>query len=458
MSRVTNMTEGNPYKLMLRFAVPVILTNMLQQLYQMVDAAIVGRGVSVDALAAVGCTDWTYWMLMWSVIVMVQGFATFVSRYFGKQDRAMTNKAITTAVYLSLVISVIFVIAGVLAARPVLDLLRTPDKLVRDATVYLTTMFAGIIVVAFYNLSAAILRAFGDSKTPLVAMIIAAVLNVALDLLFVMAFRWGVFGAAFASVLSQCVAFVYCTVKVLKIEYVQLDKEAWRFDGKLCKEMAKFGIPLAMQYIIIHLGGMMVQSTINDQGASFVAGYTTINKLYGLLECSAIALGASFTTFGSQNFGAGNYKRVRRGVNVAMVLAVSVACVLMAIVLPLRYYLPQIFIDLSEPGAAEAIDVAARYLRNMILSLPILYLVYVHRNNLQAIGNTTWSLVSGIAEAVSRVVMAKLCLPLTGMEILFYVEPVAWLMAWVFVLFPYYYYQRKLLPPVAADNARPTGL
>ena len=446
MSRVTNMTTGNPYKLMLKFAVPVIATNMLQQLYQMVDAAIVGRGVSVDALAAVGCTDWTYWMVMWSVSVMVQGFATFVSRYFGKQDPAMTNKAITSSIYLALVLSAILSIGGMIAARPILNLLRTPEELLANATIYLTTMYAGIIIVAFYNLAGAILRAFGDSKTPLVAMVIAAILNVALDLLFVMVFRWGVFGAAFASVLSQCVAFTYCTVKIFKIEYVKLTKAAWAPDWSLLKEMAKLGIPLAIQYVIIHLGGMIVQSTVNDQGASFVAGYTAVNKLYGLLECTAIALGASFTTFGSQNFGAGNFKRVRRGVNVAMVLAVSIACVLASIVLPIRYYLPQIFIDMAEPGAKEAIDVASRYLFNMILSMPILYLVYVHRNNLQAIGIASWSLVSGIAEAVSRVVMAKLCFPFVGVEIMFYIEPVAWLMAWVFVLVPFYFYQRRLLP------------
>ena len=446
MSRVTNMTTGSPYKLMLSFAVPVIITNMLQQLYQMVDAAIVGRGVGVDAFAAVGCTDWTYWLMMWSVSVMVQGFATFVSRNFGKQDRAATNKAITMSVYLSLLISAVFLIAGVIAARPVLELLRTPAALLGNAVIYLTTMISGIVIVAFYNLTAAILRAFGDSKTPLVAMIIAALLNVVLDLLFVMVLPWGVFGAAFASVLSQFVAFLFCTVKIFKIEYVKLDRAAWRPDWTMLREMAKFGIPLALQYVIIHLGGMIVQSTINAQGASFVAGYTAINKLYGLLDCTAIALGASFTTFGSQNFGAGDYKRVRRGVNVAMVLAVSIACALAAIVLPLRYLLPQIFIDMSEPGAAEAIDVAAKYLRNMILSMPVLYLVYVHRNNLQAIGITSWSLVSGIAEAVSRVVMAKLCFPFVGVEIMFYIEPVAWLMAWVFVLVPYYFYQRKLLP------------
>ena len=446
MSRVTNMTTGSPYKLMLRFAVPVIIANMLQQMYQMVDAAIVGRGVGVDALAAVGCTDWTYWMVMWSVTVMVQGFATFVSRYFGRQDSAMTNKAITGSIYLCLVLSAIFSIGGIILARPILTLLRTPDQLFSDAVVYLTTMYAGIVIVAFYNLASSILRAFGDSKTPLVAMIIAALLNIALDLLFVMVFSWGVFGAAFASVLSQCVAFVYCGVKILRIEYVKLDRRAWGIDWQLIGEMAKFGIPIAIQYVIIHLGGMIVQSTINDQGASFVAGYTAVNKLYGLLECTAIALGAAFTTFGSQNFGAGNFKRVRRGVNVAMILAATIACLLASIVLPLRYMLPQIFIDMAEPGAPEAINVAARYLVNMILSMPILYLVYVHRNNLQAIGIASWSLVSGIAEAVSRVVMAKFLFPFTGVEIMFYVEPVAWLFAWLFVLIPFYCYQRKRLP------------
>lgn len=446
MSRVMNMTEGKPASLMLKFAFPVVLTNLGQQLYQIVDAAIVGRGVGVDALAAVGCTDWTYWMVMWSVSVMTQGFATFVSRYFGKNDPIKINKAITMSVYLSLIISAIFTLVGVVGAKPILQLLRTPADILPQAITYLTTMISGIIIVAFYNLTSAILRAFGDSKTPLVAMIIAALMNVALDLLFVLVFHWGVFGAALASVLSQCVAFCFCTVKIFKIEYVKLDKAAWAWDAQLAGEMAKFGIPLAIQYVVIHLGGMIVQSTINDQGSSFVAGYTAVNKLYGLLECTAISLGAAFTTYASQNFGAGSFKRVRRGVNVAMALAVGVALALLIIVLPLRQLLPQLFIDMTEDGAADAINVAARYLTNMILSLPILYLVYVHRNNLQAIGNSTWSLVSGIAEAVSRVVMAKLCFPFVGVEIMFYIEPVAWLMAWLFVLVPYYFYQKKLLP------------
>ena len=200
MSRVMNMTEGKPAKLMLTFAFPVILTNLGQQLYQIVDAAIVGRGVGVDALAAVGCTDWTYWMILWAVSAMTQGFATFVSRYFGMNDPHKINKSITTSVYLSLIISSVLLLLGVIGARPILVLLRTPteNNILSQAVTYLTTMSCGIIIVALYNLSAAILRAFGDSKTPLIAMVIAAVMNILLDLLFVLVFHWGVFGAAFA--------------------------------------------------------------------------------------------------------------------------------------------------------------------------------------------------------------------------------------------------------------------
>ena len=446
MSRVTDMTQGNSVKLMLSFAFPVILTNLGQQLYQIVDAAIVGRGVGVDALAAVGCTDWTYWMIMWSMSVMVAGFATFVSRFFGRRDFVSMNRAIVISAVLSACIALFLTVLGLILARPLLRLMGTPENILRDAVVYLSTMIAGTVIMTFYNLAGSVLRAFGDGRSPLVAMVIAAVLNIVLDLLFVMAFHWGVFGAAIASVTGQLVAFLFCLRKIFKIEYVKLDKEAGTWDWKLAKQILVFGLPLAVQYIIIHLGGMIVQSTINVQGSSFIAGYTAINKLYGLLECTAISFGNAYTTFASQNFGAGNFKRVRRGVNTAMLMAVGAALVIMAIVLPMNRLLPQLFMDVSEAGAEAALQVASRYLINMSLSLPILYLVYVHRKNLQAIGVASWSLVSGIAEAVVRVIMAKLMFPVVGVDILFFIEPFAWLAAWLFVLVPFYFYQRKRLP------------
>lgn len=445
MSRVTDMTKGSPARLMLGFAVPVVLTNLGQQLYQIVDAAIVGRGVGVDALAAVGCTDWTYWMILWSVSVMAAGFATFVSRFFGSREYEKMNRAIVTMSVISAVIALALTVLGLRLARPILVFLGTPEDILSDAVIYLSTMIAGTLVVTFYNLTASILRAFGDSRSPLIAMVCAAILNILLDLLFVMVFCWGVFGAALASVLSQLMALLFCIVKIGRIEYVKLRGAALQWDWRLAWEIFRFGVPLALQYIIINCSGMVLQSTINTRGSEFIAGYTAVNKLYGLLECSAIALGSAFTTFVSQNYGAGDYKRVRKGVNVSAVLAVGAAVLLIAVTLPLNRVLPRLFIDLSEPGAPQAVAVASHYLVNMILSLPVLYLVYVHRSALQGTGDSTWSLVSGILEALVRIAAAKVLFGLWGEAVLFWSEPLSWLAAWVFVLIPYLFYQKTHL-------------
>ena len=445
MSRVTDMTVGKPARLMLGFAVPVILTNLGQQLYQIVDAAIVGRGVGVDALAAVGCTDWTYWMILWSMSVIATGFATFVSRFFGSGDYEKMNRSIFLMSVLAAVIALILTVVGLWAARPLLILMGTPENILDDAVRYLSTMIAGTLVVTAYNLAASILRAFGDSKSPLIAMVIAAVLNIALDLMFVMVLRWGVFGAALASVLAQLVAFVYCVVKIRKIEYVKFDRSALQWEWKLAWEILCFGLPLAMQYIIINCSGMLLQSTINTQGSAFIAGYTTVNKLYGLLECTAIALGSAFTTFISQNYGAGDFGRVRNGVKTSVFLAVGAALALIVLTLPLNRVLPQLFLDLSEAGAEQALDVAARYLVHMILGLPVLYLVYVHRSALQGTGDSKWSLISGVFEALTRVALAKVVFVLLGTPVLYWIEPLSWLAAWLFVLVPYCWYEKKYI-------------
>jgi len=444
--KTTDMTRGNPAKLMLQFAFPVILTNLGQQLYMIVDAAIVGRGVGVDALAAVGCTDWTYWVVLWAIQVMTQGFATFVARYFGKRDGKMMNKSIAMSALLSAAIAVVFTLAGVAFARPILTLLDTPAHILDAASAYLTTMLSGTLIVTGYNLAAAVLRAFGDGRSPLLAMIVAAVLNILLDLLFVMAFGWGVFGAALASVVSQLAALAYCVVRILKIECVKLDREAWKWDGRLFKQLLLFGLPLAVQYVVINVGGMIVQSTINLQGSSFIAGYTAVSKLYGMLESTAIAMGAAFTTFVSQNYGAGHYIRVRRGLKTCIYLALGAAAVIMALVLPLRSLLPQLFIDSAEAGAAEALTVSVRYLTVMGLWLPVLYMVYVYRSQLQSMGDSMWSMISGFGETAVRVLMGKAIVIWLGSGTLFYVEPFSWLTACLFVLIPYYCMRNRLLP------------
>ena len=441
-----DMTRGNPVRLMLKFAFPVILTNLGQQLYMIVDAAIVGRGVGVDALAAVGCTDWTYWIILMSMQVMTQGFATFVSRYYGSRDDRMLNQTITMSALLSVIIAAVFTIAGVALAKPVLMALDTPANILKDATTYLTTMAAGTIIVTGYNLTASILRAFGDSKSPLWAMIIAALMNIALDLLFVMGFGWGVFGAAIASVLSQLFSFLFCLARIRRIDCVHLDRDAWKINPELLRSLLLFGLPLAIQYTVINTSGLFVQSVINLQGSGFVAGYTAVNKLYGILECSAIALGAAFTTFASQNYGARLYKRVRASVRTCNLMAIGGAIAVMLPLLALRGILPQLFLNVEEAGAAEAIAVAKRFLTNMAAALPFLYMIYVYRSHLQSIGDSIWSMISGFVETFARIGMVKLVIIWLGSDVLFYTEPVSWIASLLSVLIPYYFYRRKRLP------------
>lgn len=448
MSRTKDMTLGNPAKLILTFSVPLILTNIGQQFYMIVDAAIVGRGVGVKGLAAVGATDWSYWVILWSITTMTQGFATFAARYFGEKNYNKMNKAIANSLILSAGVAIILTIAGLALVQPVLKLLKTPADIAGDSAIYLSTMIAGTLAVAGYNITAAILRALGDGKTPMIAMIIAALLNIGLDLLTVFVFRWGVFGAALASVIAQLVAFVYCLRQIFKIEFVSLDKQTLHPDMTMIKELLLFGLPLALQYLVINISGMILQSTVNLQGSIFVAGYTANNKMYGLLECSAISLGAAATTFFSQNYGAKELDRVRTGLRATVLIGIGMAVVVGACMLLFGRQLLSLFIDRAEVGSQEAIGIGYHYLTIMSLSLIILYLIYVYRSILQGMGSSIPSMISGFTECGARVLVAKGLFAWFGQESLYFAEPAAWLGSLVFIMGAYYVLRNRYLKPM----------
>lgn len=445
MNKATDMTVGNPAKHIITFAIPLILTNFGQQLYMIADAAIVGRGVGVKALAAVGSTDWCYWMILWTVSGLTQGFSTFVSRYFGEKKYKNMNKVIAMSALLCVAIGVILTTVGLFAARPLLMLLNTPRDILDDSTIYLMTMIAGTLIVTAYNMAGSILRAFGDGKTPLYAMVIAASLNIGLDCVFVFLFQWGIFGAAMASVLAQLISFLFCFLKIRRIEYVHIEGTMWVPDWKLVKELILFGIPIAIQNIIIAFGGILLQSSVNLQGSIFVAGYTATNKVYGLLECSATALGVACCTFFAQNYGAGKFDRLNQGMRITLKIVVAMALTVMSIVLISRRYLLQLFLNTSEAGGPEALETGIRYLTIMIVFLVILYLIHIFRNVLQAMENSFWSMVSGFAELICRVFMAKVAIHWIGSDALFISEPVAWTGALLCVMLPYFYYKSKIL-------------
>lgn len=389
--------------------------------------------------------DWSYWLILWTITGLTQGFATFIARYFGERDYRHMNTAIAMSTILCIVIGGVLTVAGLLAARPLLILLQTPGDIIDGATVYLFTMISGTLIVMAYNMAAAVLRAFGDGKSPLHAMLIAALLNIGLDLLFVLVFHWGIFGAAIASVTAQLVSFLYCLMEIRKIEYVQIGKDSWKPDREMLRELLVFGLPIAFQYIVIAISGIVLQSTINVQGSIFVAGYTAANKLYGLLESTAISLGLAFSTFFSQNYGAGNKRRVRNGVKTGLKISAVAAVGVTGVILLAGKYMLRMFIDAGENEGSAALQIAWHYLIIMAVCLIICYLIHVYRNAMQAMCNSIWSMISGFAECGVRVIMAKAVVSWLGTEILFYIEPAAWLGALMFVMLPYYHYQKKLL-------------
>ena len=445
MTQTTDMTKGSPTGLLLRFSLPLILTNLGQQLYMIVDAAIVGRGVGVMALASVGATDWSYWLVLWIVLGLTQGFSSYIARYFGEGDYREMNRTVAASATLCLLIGAVLSVAAVLFARPLLLLLDTPADILEGAVVYLRTMAAGILAVVAYNMAAAVLRALGDGRSPLFAMLIAAILNVGFDLLFVLVFGMGIFGAALASVLSQLVAFLYCLYAMSRIPCLRPERRDFLPAWARTRELLRFGMPIALQYVVIALGGMILQSTVNGEGSTFVAGFTATNKLYGLLESTAISLGAAAATYLAQNYGAGEHGRVRAGVRAGFLLSVAGALIVGVAVLPLRELLLSLFLDTAEEGGPAALAIGTRYLTVMLFFLVVLYLIHLFRNALQSIGVSVFSMLSGLAEFLVRVGMAKVVTRLLGVDTLYYIEPLAWLGALLFVVPPYFYYRRRRL-------------
>lgn len=431
MAREKNMTAGNPAGLILTFAVPLIIGNLGQQFYAIVDSIIVGRGVGVKGLAAVGATDWTYWLFLWAIMALTQGFAIPVAQQYGKGDTDGLRKTLAMSIVLTGILSVALTVLGLLAIHPVLRLLQTPADIFDGAVSYLLFLFGGISVVMAYNMASAILRAFGDGRTPLIAMAIAAFTNIALDLLFVMVFRWGITGAAGATVLAQFIAFGYCAVFLIRSGRLRFTREDWRLDRGAMKWLCESGFTLAATQVLIAVGGMVLQSALNAQGSVLVAAFTASNKLLGLLESSAISLGYSITTYMAQNYGAGLYSRLRKGLKISLQASIGLSLVLGVLMVAAGRAFLSLFIDFTDPNAAQMLDIGYRYLSIMSALLFVLYILHVFRHTLQGISCGGASVVSGLMEFIARVLVALCFSRLWGETALYFAEPFAWAMATV---------------------------
>lgn len=440
-----DMTSGNPAKLLLFFAVPLMLGNLFQQMYTMVDTIIVGKGVGVEALASLGAADWLNWLFLGLVTGLTQGFSIQMAQLYGAGQKERLKQTIGNAVFLTAAAAVLFVLVGQAGLRFFLDLMHTPENIYAGAEIYLRIMFGGIPVILAYNLSAAMLRALGDGKTPLYAMILAACINVVLDLLFVMVFHWGIPGAAAATVIAQVFSFVYCFVSIRKIEAFRIRREDLRLQSATVSRLLMLGMPVMFQNIIISVGGMVLQSVINEFGFIFVAGFTATNKLYGLLEMAAISFGYAVTTYTGQNLGAGRLDRIRTGMRSAMIMAAVTSVLVSAVMLIFGRSILQLFVSGDPDQIDEVVRIAYHYLSVMSYFLVILYALHVYRCALQGLGDTVVPMVSGVAEFVMRV-SAVLFLPMViGRNGVFYAEILAWTGAALILITAYYVKMHRMV-------------
>ncbi|MBO5318031.1 MAG: MATE family efflux transporter [Oscillospiraceae bacterium] len=435
MANTLNMTRGKPMGLLFSFALPLMFGNMFQQLYTVVDTAIVGQGVGIDALAALGAVDWLNWLFVGLAQGFCQGFCVRISQKFGEGDLPGLRRITGQSAFLCILIALVGTALGQLLLPVFLWALRVPAQLQDMAALYVRILLAGFPAVMFFNYCSSVLRAIGNSKTPLYAMIAASVTNIVLDAVAVFWLHWGIAGAAVATVFSQCLSGVICALKIRKTQQLHFTKEDLCPQGVLCRNLLAIGTPAAAKNIIIALGGMMVQSIVNGFTLSFIAGFTATNKLYGLLEIAATSYGYAVTTYVGQNFGAGKHKRIKEGMTSAVLLSLITSAVIAAIMLVFGRPITMVFISREDPVlAAAAGDIAYWYLCAMAVSLPVLYLLYVFQSGLQGLGNTLSTMVSGIIEFCLRVSLS-IAVGFSGFQYgIFGAEVAAWWGAAIFLI------------------------
>ena len=438
-----DMTSGSPAGLILRFALPLMLGNVFQQFYTFVDTMVVGQALGVKALAALGAAEWLTFLMFGLVQGLVQGFSLVMARQFGAGDEKGLKKAVAGAVWLSLGAAFLFTALGQLMLRPVLLLLRTPADIIDLALIYLRILYARLPVAFAYNMLAALLRALGNSKTPLQAMTLSSFCNIALDLLFVFGFGWGIQGAAAATVLAQILAACFCCVKLRGSGLFSLGNKEYYPDREVIREQLKLGLPMGLQNMITAMGGLIVQSVINGFGVLFIAGYTAANKLYGLLEIAASSYGYAMSTYSGQNMGAARYDRIGKGLRAANLIGAATALLMSAIMVFLGKPVLGCFLTGDSVTVEGAMRIGYHFLLVLAFFFPFLYILYVTRSCIQGMGNSLLPMISSIVQLVMRTGCALLLPALIGESGVFYGEVCAWLGADLLLAFSYFYCMRK---------------
>ena len=451
-SAQNDMTVGNPMKIILGFTLPIFIGNVFQQFYNMADAVIVGKFVGNKALAAVGSTGTIMFLIYGFVVGMTAGFTVLTAQKFGAGDMKGMRKTVAGAGILSFVVGALLTILFMAFMKPLLILMNTPSDIFADAYSYIMIVSGGILAQMLYNLLSSILRALGNSKLPLVFLIISALLNIVLDLAFIVGFGMGAKGAAVATVIAQGVSGILCLFYIIaKIPILHLKREDLYVGSTIYKNQLRIGVPMALQYSITAIGTMMVQSSLNILGSTLVAAYTAAGKIEQVVTQAYVAMGTTMATYAAQNMGAGSVKRIREGFKACTVIGVVYSFVAAGFIMTVGKYMTYLFVSEDVDIIMNSVDI---YLKCIGIFFIPLAVVNIYRNGIQGLGYGLLPMMAGVAELIGRGVVAVIAGAKRIYPGVCLAGPAAWVLAGGLLIVMYYFIMNVNMRKIFGTNGK----
>lgn len=450
-SPAKDLTVGSPMKLILGFAFPMFLGLLFQQFYSLVDTMIVGKYLGVDPFAGVGSTGSLNFIVIGFCMGLCSGFSVPISQSFGAKDFPLLRKMVTNSVWLCTFFSVVITTLMLLFCRPVLTWMNTPENIFEYAYIYIFIIFAGIPCTILYNMTAAILRALGDSKSPIIFLAISSAINIGLDLLLIIVFRMGVDGAALATVVSQGVSGVISIIYIKKkFDILAMEKGDWKLERHLAGKLTGVGIPMGLQYSITGIGSVILQTAVNGLGSIYVASMTAGSKINIFLACPFDALGQTMAPYAGQNIGARKLDRVGKGLRAACIIGFIVSGLMVIVVKLFGDQLTMLFLDEKDPVIMQN---STQFLIIVSAFYCLLTLVNTVRFTIQGMGFSSLAIIAGVMEMIARGIAGMLLVPAFGYLGACYSSPLAWLFADAFLIPAFFLCKRKVARQLEVGKA-----
>ena len=429
---VKDLTQGNVFKLILGFSIPLLLGMLFQQFYSMVDTIIVGRYLGVTALAEVGSTGSINFMIIGFCMGICNGFAIPVAQKFGARNYKLLRKYVFNSGVLAVIFSVIMTLVVCLLCRNILGWMNTPNDIMEGAYSYIFVIFLGIPVTYLYNLLAGIIRSLGDSKTPLMFLIMSSIINIILDLVFIIVFNMGVSGAAWATVISQGVSGICCLIFMAKrYSILKFEKDELKINGHCIRRLCYMGVPMGLQYSITAIGSVILQTAVNGLGSLVVAAVTAGSKISMFLCCPFDALGSTMATYAGQNVGAKKLDRVNEGIKNSIIIGSVYSIIAFLVSIFFGKTIALLFVDGNE---LELLSMVSKQLIITALFYIPLCLVNVVRFTIQGMGYSTFAIFAGICEMIARTICGFILVPIFGFNAVCLASPIAWICADLFLI------------------------